>query len=268
MERLSNIPEFYVTNRDFEEILWMSGLEKNDILNLPEKANVLEVGGGVDQNFAAGIKSLRPDIQAITIDPTLIIGSNNNNEYDIYFGINNGNRNKISYVQYLRKIKWYEIKKLKPDKNSQKVEDTKKFSEQRIQKSHEAGESIVSLAPEIPLKENSLNLLIDVYGPGIYLQTGNNSKLFTYLEEIYRVLKPGAEARIFPAVDIRSEINSLPNQLEELSDAEIQINLEKTKEFYSSICIKQNLDFLIDFIKIKDHNSSDQALILVLRKKK
>jgi hypothetical protein len=266
MEKLSNIPEFYVTNRDFEEVLWMSGLSKNDILNLPEKSNVLEVGGGVDQNFSAGIKSLRPDIQAITIDPTLIIGSNLSNEYDIYFGRNSENRNKFSYVQYLRKLKWYELRKLKPEKKSQKVVETKIFNQQRIQKAHEAGESIVSLAPEIPLKENSLNLLIDVYGPGIYLQTGNNSKLFTYFEEIYRVLKPGGEARVFPAVDIRSEINLLPNQIDEIRDAEIEINLENTKDFYLNIFKEKNLDFQVDFIKIKDPNSSEQALILVLRK--
>lgn len=261
---MSNIPEFYLTNRELKELLWMSGLSENYIKSLPENAVVLEIGGGLDQNFAEGVKKLRPDIKPITIDPTIIIGSDNKNSFDIYYRKDPKNSGKFKYAQYLRKVKWYQDRKLKPEKDSIKVENQKEFSKTRIQRAHETGFPIAALAPQIPLRDESIDLIIDIYGPGIYLQTKENPSLDKYLKEIYRILKPGGVARIFPAVDVQVQVDKINGNLDQ--DDDIKLDIQTTHEFYKNICQKDNLNFDLNFKIIQDTISKEEALVLVLKK--
>lgn len=264
MEKLSNIPEFYVTNRDFETILWMTGLNKEIIESLPQHSVVLEVGGGVDQNFAAGVKRLRSDITPITIDPTLWIGTKDDKSFDIYFARKKDSPRSISVLHYIKRSKWFRPVDSAPVEGLQKVSNMKEFSNKRIARVHDTGHAISSLAPDLPFKDKSTNLIVDVYGPGIYLQTKDKPILDKYLKEIYRILNIGGEARIFPAVDVQSEADKL---IDSSLDNEIKIDENSTKMFYEKIIQENNLNFEISFENIIDPVSKESALVLILKKK-
>ncbi|MBW6442151.1 hypothetical protein K0B04_04610, partial [Patescibacteria group bacterium] len=65
---------------------------------------------------------------------------------------------------------------------------------------------VAALAPKLPIASNSIDLLVDSYGPGTwFLETGTRAK--EYFSEISRVLAENGSARIFPIENVQDLIN-------------------------------------------------------------
>ncbi|NBO17423.1 MAG: class I SAM-dependent methyltransferase [Proteobacteria bacterium] len=250
MEKISNIPEFLVTNRKFIDICKLVNLKNKNIIELPEHANVLEVGSGLTQEFARGIKSLRPDIQAFSIDPTLALG-----EDDLFDAkITKNFWRRPTSVLYSNK----NLNSGYPDYEKGKNIDPLKLKKYRIKEANKTGNTVASLVPEIAFQDNSFDLLIDVYGPGMYLQVNSPEEFGKYLEEIYRVLRPGGEARIFPAVDFKlAQMEDLINENE---------LLDKSKNYFELLIKERNLNFQIEFVIIRDSKTQEGVYTIILKK--
>lgn len=70
---LKEIGYFRVTERSFETILFGLELSREKVRELPTGATVIDIGSSLNQSFAKGVLALRPDINAISIDPSLAI---------------------------------------------------------------------------------------------------------------------------------------------------------------------------------------------------
>ena len=86
ISKMAEIPEFFVTNRTFEQICHLVQLTEQDITDLPKNAVILEIGSGVFQNFARQMSEIRPDVQVLSIDPSLAIGTQGKNNFDPILG--------------------------------------------------------------------------------------------------------------------------------------------------------------------------------------
>ena len=174
--KIEDVPDFYVTETLFKKILSLSGLIKEAVLALPENAVVVEVGSGKNQEFEQGLRKLRPDIKVVSIDPTL---SFNPERKDVFA------KEKPDAVFY------HQLKKGETLPLS--IPEYRRIQTQRIKDKQEG--AVAALAPYLPLKADSVDLIVDRFGPFLYL---DENYLKDYIRTIASVLKPGAEARICP----------------------------------------------------------------------
>lgn len=175
--------EFYrITDRSFDTIIRNLRISLKEIMDLPEKSLIVEVGSGTNQNFARAVKELRPDSLVVSIDPTLAIDKEgfvtNVTEWKgniptaIYY--DNYTENSPSEQDYSQRIK-----------------------DMRVNEANKTGNVVAALAPNLPLQNESTNLLIDSWAAGYYLEK-NSDDFINYLKDISRILKPGGFARIYP----------------------------------------------------------------------
>jgi len=252
MERMSNIPEFYVTNRTFEDICSMVHLTEEDFLTLPEGAYVLEIGSGVFQNFAKKLKDIRPDVRAVSLDPTLGISAQDSKLFDVK--VIKNEKNEVDTVMYLNK----EVESNFIVPSAAKKEDLGKIQQQRVDEASKSGFAIAGLAPDLPFKDNSLDLIIDVYGPSLYVQLNQEKKITPFFKEIYRVLKSGGEMRIFPAIDMQKELKR-----RDLND---EISIEYSKIFFHQMFSMNKLAFDINFEEGTEPGTKRKMLVMILKK--
>jgi len=226
MSSPAEIGYFRVTNREFEQSLEAVDLNKRHIMNLPIDAKIAEIGSGLDQEFANGVKSIRPDVKVISLDPTL--GLENK---DFYTTTEESPDHGIRSVQY--KYNDPEINKSSYADSLEKQQETKR---KRLESAHETGGVVAGLAPEIPFADESLDLLVDSWGPGLYLDRyEEGSELEIYLNNISRSLKNGGEAHIYP-IDFYDEVlesNKIKNEKAEKEYEKILENTPNVKyEFF------------------------------------
>lgn len=252
MEKMSNIPEFYVTNRSFEQICSTIHLTLEDIQKLPQNAVIMELGSGVIQNFARKIKEIRPDIQVISIDPSLSIGSPSDSDYESK--VIKDKNNEIDTAVYINKNLWSSFE---PPKQA-KITDLKELQDFRLKEAAQTGGVVSALAPDLPIRENSLDLIIDVYGPGLYIQINQEKEIEEYFREIYRVLKVNGEMRIYPAINMSLELRR---------NMDPESSREFSKNFFKEIFRKNKLNFEIEYLETQDPGIKDTMLVLILRKK-
>jgi len=74
--KLKDIGYFRTTDRTYEETLKYSNIDNEYIQLLEQDAKVVEMGSGLHQKFANGLKLQRPDITVISIDPSLGVDLN------------------------------------------------------------------------------------------------------------------------------------------------------------------------------------------------
>ena len=72
-------------------------------------------------------------------------------------------------------------------------EVSKKMQKDRLAEARE--NSVAAVMPEIPLASGVVDLVVDCFGPGMYL---DDEKFMEYIREVRRVLKDGGDAHIFP----------------------------------------------------------------------
>lgn len=191
---------FRVTDREF----WQSAdaLRINDefIRLLPENGNVVEIGSGLNQGFARALKEKREDITCISIDPTL--GLSENNFYTTHRTDSNGNLEEVSYTS--TNNSYYNNQRPTGDWVDT-IAKQEEISDIRVKTAQETGNVIAGLVPELPFASNSIDLIVDSWGPGLYLDRyKEDSPLSEYLHEVSRALKSDGQAHIYP-IDFYNE---------------------------------------------------------------
>lgn len=249
---MSNIPEFYVTNRSFEDVCKMAHLTQEEIYSLPEGAYVLEIGSGVFQNFAKKLKEIRPDLNPISIDPTVGISSKDSKLFDSkVIRSDNGDIDTAIYIN-----KNVESNFIVP--KAANKEDLNKLHNLRLSEASKTGGVISALAPDLPLKSNSFDLIIDVYGPILYIQLNQEKKLLPYFKEIYRILKKGGVIKIFPAIDMEKVLKR--------KNIDDETSLEFSKIFFHQMFSMNELNFDITFEEGFEPGTNRKMLVMVLAK--
>jgi len=176
---------FRITDRSFSKILETLRLNEYDILKLEPNSVILEVGSGTNQAFARAIKELRPDILCVSLDPTLAIKPE-----DYVTTVSDWKGTLPSAIYY--------------DNFSENTPQEQVYSSRirdvRIEEANKTGNTIAALTPDLPFRENSIDLIVDSWAAGYYLDK-NSNKFVHYIEDISRVLKNEGNARLFPVFE-------------------------------------------------------------------
>ena len=237
MTSVDEIGYFRVTDREFDRALDASGLDQDDLLNLPTNAVIAEIGSGLNQNFANEIKNVRQDVKVVSLDPTYNLP--NSKFFTTHERGRNGKLEQVSYT-YFGENSFY---KGEIPEYADPSEITEVINEERASQAKKTENVVSGLAPEIPFASESLDMLIDLWGPGLYLKRySEGSQLEEYLQNIVRVLKKGGQARIYP-IDYY-------NEAMEENDTR---NANAIKEY-------QNILQKISNIKIEFYEQDDPAL--------
>jgi SAM-dependent methyltransferase len=234
---------FYVTDRGFEQLSNYLNLTSEEIDRIPEDGKVLEIGSGVYRNFASELSSIRPDLKVISLDPTLGIKKD-----DFLSVVKRDSQGKIESIYYTNKI----INKDEDYFLNGKAENTQKVREERIK--HE-GLAVAALAPNLPFKNESFDLIVDTFGPGLYLHDLGEIEFNKYLKSVFELLKPGGEARIFPV--IKSNLRS--QDLDELRKI--------SQSYYKETIEKLGLNCVLTFKEIPGTSNEVVPEILMIMKK-
>lgn len=193
---IEDVGAYYVTRRSFELMCErMSGLRER-ILELPPNSIALEVGSDHYQSFSVGVKKIRPDIRTLSIDPTIGFGRNrtdikterkssDNVEFD----------DSIAYMFYGSSL------------SKEEIQTYKEIQDQRIETKEEG--TVAALAPDLPIAEKSIDLLVDHMGPIVHIAT---DYLLDYVKSIVKVLKPGGEAWLASGDQFQRKINMMSGE--------------------------------------------------------
>jgi len=171
-------PNFVVCQDSGGKSLEGCHLSENDILQLPKRARVLEAGGSRNFGLATRIHVLRPDIQVVVIDPTLGLAPERT---DVLLSFD-GDKT------------YYSFERRKPLSVKQ-IWTYSNYQRRRLAEIPAYLRVVIDIAPNIDLPPNSVDLLVDSKGPGMYL---GEEDFVLYLESIAKVLSPDGEARIHP----------------------------------------------------------------------
>lgn len=240
---MENETSFYVTNRPYEQLATYLDLTTDNLEKIPENGKVLEVGSGATRRFAEGLSLVRPDLKIISLDPTLGIKND-----DFVNVVRRDSSGKIESVYYTNEI----IKKVRDPYMSGKMEDSKKIHKERVQ-----GEdlAVAALAPNLPFKKESFDLIVDTFGPGLYLHEKSPKQFEDYLLTIFDVLKPGGEARIFPV--IKTTIRTL----------NLSLLREASQNYYTETIDRLGLNCVLTFKEIPGtSNEGTNEILMIMRK--
>lgn len=201
--------EYTVSHTAYKDIVEECHLETT-LESLNPKAIILEMGSGLHQEFAKGIKNEYPSVEVISVDPTLAILKNDESWKVSESG---------SFVTF----------------NKVKGAPVREIQEKRL-KNIEGEMAIATDAKaNLPIKDECIDVLIDNKGPGLYLQ---GDELKSYLKEVYRVLKPGGRAHISNFLRItNASIDPLhwkEKSAQEINDLLVDVIKEDEFEIFSS----------------------------------
>lgn len=70
----------------------------------------------------------------------------------------------------------------------------------RLTEANKTGNVIAGLAPNLPIKDSSVDYVVDSWAAGYYLDKNSNN-FINYIHDISRVLKPGGKAKLYPVFD-------------------------------------------------------------------
>ena len=189
---VDSIGGFRVTSREGETIMGYSDISEEDIKNLPEKANILEIGSGVFQEFSEKVKGIRNDVNVLSVDPTLAFVHQGDNTYrtpagklDFYASIS-----QDPQISYYPKNDY--AKGLPEEVKAEAI----KMHELRV-KGASKNAGIAALVPNLPFADKSIHLIVDCFGPGTWF-CGDKKETADYLREVTRLLTSDGVAVIFP----------------------------------------------------------------------
>ena len=196
-----------ITDRDAEESLKFLKISENDLKVLPQNPYILDVGSGIHQKMANHIKEVRPDSKVFSIDPSLAINPEDIGRVDKYEGVGG--------VVYIPAEHLYE-----PPTNEAIIKIREHFEERR-KIAVETGGVIAALAPDLPFVDNRFDLIMDLFGPGLYLERTpyeippSSEKVRGYYSNLIRILKKDGKAIIFP-IDLETDQDKLKKAYENL----------------------------------------------------
>lgn len=179
--KLDDIGYFRTTDRPFLNTLYFSDLEENFFRSLPDNALIVEMGSGLNQNFANGIKNINPLLRTISIDPSLAINTSFKTVTKIG---SSGEPEAVEYQKYPDRKEWHDTE-----------ERENLTRESRKQKAKETGYVMSGVAPSVPLAPKSVSLFIDNYGPILYLP---REEISIYIRNILKSITEKGEIRLIP----------------------------------------------------------------------
>lgn len=227
MGDIEKIGYFRTTDRSAENIMRFVKLEDRDLEELPANARVLEIGSGLSQQFARKIKQLRSDTTVVSIDPTVDLG------------------NRKGIHTYTERTAGGELKQVEYVLHGSKYQDPPEVKLQthkdRVSTAQETGSVIAALAPNLPFAPNSFNLIVDSFGPFMYLSSHSARE---YLESIIRILTADGLATIYP-------INPYDSVLDEIFDVQTR-NAKLIEEWKSYLQDVPGISF--EFYEIEENH--------------
>lgn len=182
---LENIRELSVTDRGLEQVLEDMGIEESEIDKFPKEGMVLNIGSGLYQKFEEELKKKRGDLKIVSVDPSLGIEKQILEKGDWYI-----EKLGSSIAQYKDK----EQPKMKWGKDMT-IKNPEEFQDERLKKLKNAGSnSVAALAPQLPFRSGSFDIIIDCVASMRYL--GDEKSRKDNLISICDLLKPGGSAYI------------------------------------------------------------------------
>lgn len=158
---LQEIGYFRVTDRGLDQYEKYCHIDSKTI---PHGGVVVDVGSGWNQELSRDLEKKDAGIKTISLDASLAI--------------------PVKGAEGITYQTWDNDKLVHVDEATAK----KRLLEKR-------DGSVAAIIPDIPLKSNVADLVVDCYGPGTYLE---DDKFVEYIGEVVRVLKNGGSAHIYP----------------------------------------------------------------------
>jgi len=189
---VDSIGAFRVTSREGEAIMGYSDISEEDIKSLPDKANILEIGSGIFQEFSKKIKSIRDDVNVLSIDPTLAFIHRGDNTYRTP----SGELDFYASVNQDPQINYYPKDDYAKNLPAKEKEEAIKMHELRVKEAGDNG-GVAAIVPNLPFADKSIHLIVDCFGPGTWF-CGNEKETADYLKEVTRLLTDEGVAAIFP----------------------------------------------------------------------
>ncbi len=223
----TDTPESLKNN--YESISSIFQLDETWIDLLPKNARFLIVGGGINRLTERELLIKRPDLRITTVDPTLGIGFEDQEDAWKIFNYNMAGE----YLTYSTS------KDITPDdKENSMVSDGPTFQHKRINSLTELAGSVAALAPNLPFRDNSFDIVVDAFGPTRYLES--KVDVNKHLTQLCDMLKKGGVGYVnFVQPDSLELLQSLGNvQIEIIKSQYMKMNEERSS-FYT-IKIKKN----------------------------
>jgi len=185
------------------------GIKESEIDKFPKEGMVLNIGSGLYQKFEEELMERRDDLKVVSVDPSLGINKQDLEKRDWYIE-KLGN----SIAQYKEK----EQPKMKWGKDMT-IKNPKEFQDERLKKIKEAdSNSVAVLAPQLPFKSGSFDVIIDCVASMRYLEDKEDRK--ENLISICDLLKPGGTAYITSLKKAELEVIDENFQIEFLREYE------------------------------------------------
>jgi len=172
---LSEIGNFRVTERSLNSYKETFSFDPESI---PGNGMVLDIGSGVNQRFAKELETTRPDVKVVSLDPSL--------------GIPAGDK------EFQRLGVTYQF----TDTGGTSITPNEEQRRSRLENKY--GLAVAGLAPELPFKDGSFDMVFDNHAAFMYFSEDEKNSHIRYVKEMLRVLKSNGVAEIYP-LDIFDE---------------------------------------------------------------
>ena len=226
---LSQIGRFNVTDRPFtdspealfnnyESISNIFQLDEAWIGLLPKNAMLLIVGGGINRLTERELLTERPDLRIATVDPTLGIGFEDQEDPWKIFRYMDG-----EYLTYSTNNNI-----TADDRENSIVSDSQTFQQNRINSLTELPGSVAALAPNLPFRDDTFDIVIEAFGPTRYLE--NTEDVNKHLTQLCDMLRKGGIAYVnFVRPDQLTLLQSFHSvSIEIIKSQDVKLNGEKT----------------------------------------
>lgn len=198
--------EFAITDRTLQEYADEFNLPKKERDRIPKGAVILNIGSGSFRTFESELHIERPDLKLVSIDPSLGKVSIDFEGNPDTQGINLINLTDRGFLIYA------------PDENLLDKDNQPRFKPGEVYSGKMAVEldrtrkklatrtegAIAGTAATLPLKDESIDLAFDFWGPIRYLRDYEDKQ--NYLSELKRIMKPKAKTYVSYLGDLEKNI--------------------------------------------------------------
>lgn len=202
---LKDIKTFWVTATSFEDYKRTFSLDPN---TLKPNARVLDLGSGTHQEFAKGLKEVRPDVYVVSVDPTLGLATDEKalKEKGVDYIISEDESISTELAQ--------------EEARKKRLED-------------KAENAVAAEVPQLSFKQGSFDYIFENHGVFTQLPPEDQEK---HVREILRIVAPEGVINIYP---LDESAHSNTNQ-ERLTDGElIERSRSKLEELMKKIECKR-----------------------------
>jgi SAM-dependent methyltransferase len=234
---LNDIDKFVVTDASLgEHQTRFEELKLEDENVIPLNGHIVNIGSGINRKLEKDLLIKRPDINFISIDPSWAIkkytGEEHKGEENKRWDIitHDGERDFVVY----KRNNLSGGKDIEPNnkKDKLKLENKTLFTDSEIEnhwrermnascKTKQAEGAFAMLAPDLGIKSNSIDAVIDSFGAYQHLESDDLKEC--YLREIVRILRSGCSAYIF--VDNQYYFKGMAKKIDNIQLDEARLHL-------------------------------------------